>query len=397
MKYFFSLILFITLSIGAYSQHVDDWKITATDFSEPYFGITIANGMIGLVSSPEPMKIKDVVLNGVYDAYERGRVANILKGFNFVDMDLKVDGNRVNKSSISNYSQTLDMRNAVLITKFSLDKKLEVIHEVRALRHLPFTSLINVSLKALSNISVRSINNIKAPNHLGDVRNTYAVIERPHISIPLMSSQANSPTGKVKVATSVSYIVPNNHFFAKEVTHIDWDYNMHYMTFVKDLQAGEKFEFAVVGSEISSTEVPDALNEAERLTLFATLEGTDRLLQKHNAVWKELWKSDIIIEGNTQDQQDIHSFLYHLYSFARANTAYSLSPMGLSGLGYNGHIFWDTEVWMFPPLVMLQPEIAKSLLEYRWEMLDMAKYNAFAHGYKGAMFPWESAGTCRLA
>ena len=65
--------------------------------------------------------------------------------------------------------------------------------------------------------------------------------------------------------------------------------------------------------------------------------------------------------------------------------------MGLSGLGYNGHVFWDTELWMYPAILMLQPDIAKSLLEYRYERLDMAKQNAFAHSYNGAMYPWESA------
>lgn len=66
--------------------------------------------------------------------------------------------------------------------------------------------------------------------------------------------------------------------------------------------------------------------------------------------------------------------------------------MGLSGFGYNGHVFWDTELWMYPPLLILQPEIARSLLDYRYERLDAAKQNAFAHGFEGAMYPWESAG-----
>jgi trehalose/maltose hydrolase-like predicted phosphorylase len=65
--------------------------------------------------------------------------------------------------------------------------------------------------------------------------------------------------------------------------------------------------------------------------------------------------------------------------------------MGLSGLGYNGHVFWDTELWMFPPLLALQPTIAKSLLEYRFQRLAAARQNAFSHGYQGAMFPWESS------
>jgi trehalose/maltose hydrolase-like predicted phosphorylase len=67
--------------------------------------------------------------------------------------------------------------------------------------------------------------------------------------------------------------------------------------------------------------------------------------------------------------------------------------MGLSGLGYNGHIFWDAELWMFPSILVMHPEMAKSMIEYRYERLQQAKHNAFAHGYKGAMYPWESAAT----
>ena len=65
----------------------DAWHIVADNIDPAnYHGITVANGMIGLVSSPEPMKVKDVVLNGAYDNYGRGRVSNILKGFNFMNM-----------------------------------------------------------------------------------------------------------------------------------------------------------------------------------------------------------------------------------------------------------------------------------------------------------------------
>jgi protein-glucosylgalactosylhydroxylysine glucosidase len=85
--------------------------------------------------------------------------------------------------------------------------------------------------------------------------------------------------------------------------------------------------------------------------------------------------------------------LYHLYSFVREGSEYSPSPMGLSGLGYNGHVFWDTELWMFPAILVLHPELAKGLVNYRFNRLEEAKRNAFAHGYKGAMYPWESAAT----
>jgi len=168
---------------------------------------------------------------------------------------------------------------------------------------------------------------------------------------------------------------------------------MHLMKFSKSLKAGETYHFSIAGSSITSAQHDDPLNEAERMTIFAKLEGRERLISFHNKAWDELWKSDITIEGDDQSQQDIHSMLYHLYSFVREGTDMSPSPMGLSGLGYNGHVFWDTELWMYPSILVLHPEMAKSLVEYRYQRLTAAKRNAFNHGYKGAMFPWESAAS----
>lgn len=371
-----------------------NWEIESTNIDPSnYYGITVANGMIGLVSSAEPMKVDAVVLNGAYDLYSRGRVSNILKGFNFVNMELDIDGKRVNSSDISNFRQKLNMKSAILETSFEVNGKAKIKYKLMALRHLPFSAMIDFHVEALADIDITPINKIESPQHLRDVRNTFSVIDRPHVQIPLMTSVAKSPTGKHDIAASISYIIPDEHHFAGEIIHEDWDYNMHLIKFNKALKKGEKFEFQVVGSVISTAHVPDALNEAERLTIYATLEGKERLLKRHLADWEDLWKSDIQLEGDPLVQKDIRSALYHLYSFAREGTAYSLSPMGLSGLGYNGHIFWDTELWMYPPLLMLQPEIARSLLEYRWKMLPEAKRNAFSHGYKGAMFPWESADT----
>jgi trehalose/maltose hydrolase-like predicted phosphorylase len=208
-----------------------------------------------------------------------------------------------------------------------------------------------------------------------------------------MTSVGKSPTGKYTVAASTSFVFEEKHGSEPKLIHEDWDYNMHLLKFHKKLKAGETYRFSVVGSVISSAHVPDAHNEAERLTIYAALERTDRLLKRHRSEWDKLWASDITIEGDVEATRDVHFAMYHLYSFAREGTALSLSPMGLSGLGYNGHVFWDTELWMYPPLLVLKPEMAKSLLEFRYQLLDEAKQNAFSHGYQGAMYPWESTTT----
>lgn len=386
----FYLLCFVFFFNG--SAQVQEWIIESTEIDpKNYFGVTVANGMIGLVSSPEPMKVNDVVLNGVYDYYQRGRVSNILKTFNHANMNLDVDGQRIGQRDISNYKQVLDMRRAILNTSFQVGDKISVKHEIMALRHLPFTAMSTITIIAKKDVRITPMSVIEAPNHLTDVRNLYSEIDRPHVKIPLLTSVGKSPSGRHTVAVSNSFIFQEPHGQEPDLIHEDWDYNMHLAKFHKNLKGGETYTFSVVSSATSTEHFQDPLNEAERLTIFAALERTERLLSRHEAAWNELWKSDIVIEGDLQAQKDVRFALYHLYSFAREGTAYSLSPMGLSGLGYNGHVFWDTELWMYPPLLALQPGIAKSILEYRFERLAAAKQNAFSHGYKGAMFPWESS------
>lgn len=379
---------------GMSSGKTDAWHIVADNIDPAnYYGVTVANGMIGLVSSPEPMRVKDVVLNGAYDNYGRGRVSNILKGFNFMNMNLDVDGRRVTRNGVSGYKQTLDMRAAALTTTFEVGDKVSVNHKVMALRHLPYCALSVVEITAKKDVTITPASVIEAPEMLQDVRNYFSEIDRPHVLIPLLTSVGKSPSGKYTVAASTSFIFEEKHGSEPDLIHEDWDYNMHLLKFSKKLKAGEKYRFAVVGTVISDAHVPDAHNEAERLTIYAALEKTDRLQRRHVAEWEKLWASDITIEGDINATRDVHSAIYHLYSFAREGTALSLSPMGLSGLGYNGHVFWDTELWMYPPLLLLHPEIAKSLLEFRYQLLDEAKQNAFSHGYQGAMYPWESTTT----
>jgi trehalose/maltose hydrolase-like predicted phosphorylase len=376
------------------SSGQDPWIIKAEKIDAAnYYGVTVANGMLGIVSSAEPFKVKDVVLAGAYDLYGRGRVSNFLKSFNLLNMYLEVDGKRIDAKSAAHMQQQLDMKNASFTTTFDYSDKLSVSYTYYSLRHLPFTVLMNVSLTAKKDINITAASVMEAPDALKEVQNYYNEIDRPHVTLSLLTSTAKSPTGKLLMCASNSFLFDEPHGQEPRVIHEMWDNNMHLMKFSKKIKAGETWGFSIVGSSITSAHHDDPLNEAERATIFAKLEGRERLINFHKKAWNELWQSDIIIEGDDQSQQDIHSMMYHLYSFTREGTSLSPSPMGLSGLGYNGHVFWDTELWMFPAVLVLHPEIAKSMLEYRFKRLDAAKRNAFSKGYKGAMFPWESAET----
>jgi protein-glucosylgalactosylhydroxylysine glucosidase len=372
----------------------DAWKISTNNIdAKNYYGVTVANGMIGIVSSPEAFKVKDVVLAGAYDLYGRGRVSNFLKSFNLLNMYVDIDGKRLSNADATNMQQSLDMKNANFTTSFDYKNIATISYTYYALRQLPYSVLMDITITAKKDFSLSSASVMEAPDALKNVENYYNEIDRPHTTIGLLTSTAKSPTGKLLMCASNAFIFSETHGSEPRVIHEMWDNNMHLMKFTKALKAGESYRYSIVGSSITSAHHNDPLNEAERLTIFAKLQGRDRLIEMHNSAWATLWKSDIIIEGDAQSQQDVHSMLYHLYSFVREGTDNSPSPMGLSGLGYNGHVFWDTELWMFPSILQLHPELAKSMVEYRFNRLEAAKRNAFGKGYKGAMYPWESAET----
>src|SRR5580693_10479236 len=100
------LLSYFLLLISYFSFAQDPWIINA-DKIDPanYYGITVANGMIGIVSSPEPFKVKNVVLAGAYDLYGRGRVSNFLNSFNLLNMYLEINNRRIDAKNISNFRQ----------------------------------------------------------------------------------------------------------------------------------------------------------------------------------------------------------------------------------------------------------------------------------------------------
>ena len=91
-------LLLEPLRAAAQALAPDPWRITAATIDpRNYYGATVANGMLGIVSSPEPFQVKSVVLAGAYDQYGRGRVSNFLNSFNLLNMYLEVNGRRLSE------------------------------------------------------------------------------------------------------------------------------------------------------------------------------------------------------------------------------------------------------------------------------------------------------------
>ena len=133
-----------------------------------------------------------------------------------------------------------------------------------------------------------------------------------------------------------------------------------------------------------------ALEEARRLLCVPY----HVFLSEGQTAYKRFWKSqDIrIVSQNAFDQLAMRFALYHLNIMVKKDDPrVSIAAKGLSGEGYKGHAFWDTETFIFPYFLFTQPDVAKTLLTYRYRTLPGARRKASENGYEGAMFPWESA------
>jgi trehalose/maltose hydrolase-like predicted phosphorylase len=129
--------------------------------------------------------------------------------------------------------------------------------------------------------------------------------------------------------------------------------------------------------------------EMRALARAARQSGFEALLAAHRAAWAQLWESDVLIEGDPQAQQAVHSDLYYLLSNSTVGTAW---PMGACALtpNYAGHAFWDSDSWVFPALLLLHPERARPIVMFRHRTMEPARARARQYGARGTMYPWES-------
>ncbi|PWE01332.1 glycoside hydrolase family 65 protein [Marinilabilia rubra] len=124
----------------------------------------------------------------------------------------------------------------------------------------------------------------------------------------------------------------------------------------------------------------------------------DELAEAHAHAWSELWyRCDIDLKDGNNTQLILRLHIFHILQTASQNTIgldVGIPARGWHGEAYRGHIFWD-ELFVFPFLNFQLPELARSLLMYRYHRLPAAKRAARLAGFRGAMFPWQSGSNGR--
>jgi trehalose/maltose hydrolase-like predicted phosphorylase len=155
--------------------------------------------------------------------------------------------------------------------------------------------------------------------------------------------------------------------------------------------AGQTYTFTKYVGVGDSQDGPNTVAAAQAAATSSAAAGFDALLAANNAAWAQLWAGRIDVLGNRTVASDVNASEFYLWSSTRDGVDWSVSPAGLSSNGYDGHIFWDAETWMFPTLLAQHPSLAGAMEAYRVARLPAAEQHAVGTGFRGARYPWESA------
>ncbi len=410
----FALItLFAATSLVAFgaSSDTDTFTLRATA-RQPYTAAYLGNGVISLVTTPLATEPARTFLTGVYD-HSPDDVPRLASAPAWNEIDIYNGSHWLNalgsSSMVEGYSQTLDMYGGVLQTGYVWadgSKRLRVevqqfvarneasLAGVRVTITPSFAGTIKVRLPlrnwppphryALEHLNRQPVPDQWAIWYPGQLNVGDVSVDRSPRRV-LMSLLATSPGTGVKtgVAVAAAWSGDAQVETAKDASSVE-------AVVTLNATPGQPRTFTKLAAITSFPAQSNVLETSRQSVQKALAAGWQSVLSSSVESWHTLWNADVIVEGNPDLQRTIHSMLFYLMSSAQPDLEHSIGPMGLSSDGYCGHIFWDTEIFMYPSLLMLHPELAKSLVAFRSRTLPAARENASKNGRRGAMYPWEA-------
>ncbi|MEG0894987.1 MAG: glycoside hydrolase family 65 protein, partial [Oscillospiraceae bacterium] len=162
-----------------------------------------------------------------------------------------------------------------------------------------------------------------------------------------------------------------------------------------EIEEGQTLVIEKYAAVISGKDSYDVKGDAEKILRTVMETGFDAELSKHEAIYANMWdKADLRIKGDDKLQNAVRFNIFHLMSTPNPNdNRTNVGAKLIHGEEYGGHAFWDTELFILPFFDYVFPDVAKKLVEYRYNLLNKARENAKKNGYEGAKYPWESADT----
>ncbi len=398
----------------SYNKGINEYKnflVTEDEFNPNYLGkcetiMCLGNGYMCIRSATEERYLnetRDTFIAGTYNKFDEHEVTELPNVADVIGMNILLNGIPLDLTygTVSDYSRTLNLKDGLLTRSFIWDtketgrvsfsfKRTVSLADLHALgQSVSITPLDKeVSVSILSGINGQVTNSGAAHFSEGDKRlydNTF------------MSAVFTTTESKI------NFVINTFHKFSNATPK--------QLIIMDRRQIKMKYEFTVTpnnevafdkittfhtsrdkdSESLSLDELKDkAINHIKR---YQTV-GFEGLFNDSKAKYHELWDNyDITVSTKEEyDQLAIRFAIYHLTVMTPAHdNRMNIGAKGMSGEGYKGHVFWDTEIFMLPYFIYQNPKVAKSLMEYRYFCLEGAREKARLNDCEGAMYPWECA------
>ncbi len=386
--------------------------------SESVFALS--NGHLGLrgnLDEGEPRGISGTYVNGFYESFpleygesgygyaEDGQtVVNVQDG-KVIHLMLEDEPVDVLRGEVIEHERVLDFRSGTLDRRLHYRSTYGREVKIRTRRLVSFTqrsvAAIEYEIEAVSGpmrIAIQSNLVANAPTQEGEKdprkgKDLGAVLEgRLARGFELRAVLAHATrTSQVTCAAGMEHIVDPGADQLHSAVYVEDD--LARVTISCELTPGKPFRFVkFMAYHWSSRQSPEFLRDQVTASLMnASAEGWDGLLEDQRAFLDRYWeRADVRIDGDPAVQQALRFSLFHLLQAGARIEGRALAAKGLTGPGYDGHAFWDTETFVLPWMTYVLPEVVCHALRWRHSTLELAKERSGLLGMGGASLPWRT-------
>ena len=383
----------------------EDWLIHEKGFNQSTMSeqesiFTLGNGYMGSRGILEEIPYDSspgTYIAGVYDK-SISQVSELVNVPNPVDLRVTAEGEKIDIKGmyIHKHHRILDLKRGFLFRHNILANSKKERFDYKSVRFISSANkhigVMKVWVRAMDAPTILTVqDNINV-----SVRNKGVLTEgrKKHFQVKEVRSQNGINYACAKTQQTGISLGCSTHLSYR---HNDDEHTAPDQSFDIRIKKGEEIvltkTFCLKTSRhLSQQRLRDTTIKSLRV---AARQGFDYQVRHHIRSFQRLWRgSDVVIEGDSDAQKSMRFNIYHMLIASNPDDKdTSIGARTLSGEGYRGHIFWDTEIFLLPFYTFIFPETAKNLLHYRYNRLDAARKIAKSKGYKGALFPWESADT----
>lgn len=385
--------------------NASQWKIIEPEFNPEYLQhyetiFTLGNGYLGTRGSLEEEYAESnpgTFIAGTYDQAPE-EVTELPKVANWTAAEVELAGERfdLKTGEILDYQRVLNLKQGTLQRMVKWKSPQGKITDIRFKRFVSRADQHKLGLKLALEPKNYS-GTVKLTSKLdGQVTNsgTQHFIEQEKCALKEESGVylvQRTQESAIDVALAVAHNL-NTEGFTEEYKIARRQINY---CLTGEVEAGQEITLEKLSGIYTSREETAPKKEAIAAVQEAAAAGYDKLESEHSQVWHRDWQqADVKIAGPTFDQLAVRFAVFQQLQMAnKSDDQVSIAAKGLAGEGYRGHVFWDNEIFNLPFFIYNYPEIAKSLLNYRYHTLEGARKKAADNGYEGAQYAWESART----